>query len=120
MSKISITPIVLRNQKPTEVSECYIELFENYLYYHVDFWADEPIINDDPDSGLEQVLNRYDITALKKSISGVEKSLTKDNKWGVYILITGFSNDIRVYFKQQSPAQELFDRIQNWLISIPN
>jgi len=117
--KISIKPIELRNQRPTDIKDCFIELFDDHLRYRVCFYADEPIINDDTESGWEQSYNDFDITAMKRSISGVEKSFTKDKKWGVYILVSGFSNDIKVYSKTQTVAQQLFDKIYNWLISIP-
>lgn len=115
--KILIKPIELRNQKPTDIKDCYIELFPNYLKYKMDFDAEEPIINDDVASGWEPVYNNYDITVMKHKIAGVEKSFTKDKKWGVYIIISGFANDLKVYSKSQTTAQQLFDKIHDWLIA---
>lgn len=117
--RISIQLIDLKNQRPTNIEECYIELLEDHLRYKVIFWADEPIIYNDIESGWEPVLNDYDIVAMKEKISGVEKSYTKDKKWAVYIIITGFANDIKVYSKSKTTATILFDKIHNWLLSIP-
>lgn len=117
--KILIRPIELRNQRPTEINDCFIELFEDHLRWKVSFHADEPVIDNDVDSGWEQVYNDYDIIVMKEKISGVEKSFTKDKKWGVYIIVSGFANDVKVYSKSQTTAQQLFDKIHNWLISIP-
>lgn len=113
--RISIQPIELRNQRPTEIREGFIEFFTSHLRYKIEFFADEPIIENDLDSGWERVHNSYDIIALKKSISGVEKSITKDKKWGIYIMVDGFANDIKVYFRSQSASQQLFDKVNNWL-----
>ena len=113
--KIKITPIELRHQKPTDIKDCYIELFEHYLRYKVEMFAEEPILVDDPSSGWEVVYNNYDIIALKKAISGIEKSATSDKKWGVYIIISGFSNDIKMYTKTQGAAQQLYDKLCEWL-----
>ena len=57
---------------------------------------------------------------MKKNIAGLEISLTKDKKWGVYIILNGFQNDLKVYSRSESVAQQLFDKLHNWLISIPN
>lgn len=117
--KITITPIVLRNQKPTDIKECYIELFSDHLYFKIEFHADEPIINDDPDSGWEPVFNSYEWMVMKRNIAGIEKSFTKDKKWAIYICINGFANDLKTYFRTQEPAQKLFDKLSQWLITIP-
>ena len=113
--KIAIRPIELRNQKPTDIKDCYIELFDDHLHYKLELTADEPVINDDIDSGWESVYNKFDIIAYKKCISGIEKSFTKDKKWGVYIILTGFQNDLKVYSRSESVAQNIFDKIHNWL-----
>lgn len=117
MEKITITPIVLRNQKPTDIKECYIELHDDHLYYRIEFFADEPIINDDPDSGWEQVFNSYEWIAMKANIAGIEKSFTKDKKWGIYIVVNGFANDLKFYYKTQSLAQQAFDKLHQWLLN---
>lgn len=117
MDRIAIAPIILRNQRPTDIKDCYIELFDDHLHYKVEFYADEPIINDDPDSGWEQSYNNFDIYTFKKNIAGIEKSFTKDKKWGVYIVINGFQNDMRIYSKSQTTASALFDQLQKWLFN---
>lgn len=115
-NKIILTPIALRNQKPTDIKECFIELHEDYLIYKTEFWADEPIIADDVDSGWEQVFNCYTWTAMKRNIAGLELSFTADKKWGVYILVSGFTHDLKTYYRSQSAAQQFHDKIQQWLI----
>lgn len=114
--KIIITPIALINQKPTDIKECYVELNDDHLIYKIEFTADEPIITDDPDSGWEPVFNSYLWTVMKRNISGLELSQTKDKKWAVYILISGFSNDLKTYYRSQSAAQQFHDKIQAWLL----
>jgi hypothetical protein len=115
-NKIIVTPIALRNQKPTDIKECYVELKDNHLIYKTEFWADEPIIADDPESGWEQVFNSYEWTVMKRNVAGLEKSFTKDKKWGVYIAISGFEYDLKTYYRTQAAAQEFYDKIHQWLL----
>lgn len=117
MEKIAITPIQLKNQKPTDIKESFLELHDNHVYYHIEFYADEPKDDNDFDLGWENVYNKYDIIALKKSVAGLEKSFTKDKKWGIYIILFGFTNDLKVYFRSETAAQQFYDKIYNWLIS---
>lgn len=113
--KIIITPIVLKDQKPTETKECFIELFEQYLQYRMEFFSTEPVNIDDHEMGWnEGVYNNFDIIAVKAHVSGIEKSYTSDKKWGIYIIINGFEKDLKVFFKTQAPAIELFDKLKNW------
>lgn len=115
-NKIILTPIALRNQRPTDTKECYVELNDDHLIYKTEFWADEPIIADDTDSGWEQVFNSYTWTAMKRNIAGLELSFTADKKWGVYILVAGFTHDLKTYYRSQSAAQQFHDKIQQWLL----
>lgn len=117
IKRLPVTPITLKYQKPTEIKDSFIELFDNYLYFKLEFFADEPIIDDDLESGWESVYNSFEWTVLKKNISGLEKSQTKDKKWKVLIVISGFANDLKVYFKSQTAAQELFDKLEDWLLN---
>ena len=117
VEKIPIAPLALREQKPTEIKEGYVQLFPTYLFYKIEFFADEPIISNDPESGWENVFNSFDIIALKKNIAGLEKSFTSSKKWVVIVLVKGFSNDLKIYFKTQLLAQQLFDKLQKWLIT---
>jgi hypothetical protein len=104
--KINITPIALSQQRPTEIKEGFVELDDNFLRYKIDFVAEELIISDDPLSGWKPyVQNHFDILAQKKFISGIEKSLTKDGKWAIYIIVSGFATDIKIYYKSQTSAQ---------------
>lgn len=114
--RITITPIALRNQKPTDIKDCYVELNDDHFIYKIEFWADEPVIADDPDSGWEQVFNSYEWVVMKRNVAGLEKSFTKDKKWAVYILVAGLANDLKTYYRSQTSAQEFYDKIQEWLL----
>src|SRR5690348_13293253 len=115
--KIKITPIDLENQKPGEIQDCFLEFFNTHLNYKLEFYAAEPIDLEDSALGWDNnVYNHYDIIALKSKISGVEKSFTKNKSWGVFIIVTGFAQDIKIYFKSQTKANDLYDKIVKWLI----
>lgn len=117
VEKIPIAPLALTEQKPTEIKEGYIQLFPTYLFYKIEFYADEPIIRNDLESGWENVFNSFDIIALKKNIAGLEKSFTGNKKWVVIVLVNGFGSDLKIYFKTQLLAQQLFEKIQKWLLA---
>ena len=115
MDKIIINPIELTYQKPTDIRDCYIELFPDHLYFRLEFWADEPIIDNDPASGWESILSSYEWVAMKRNVAGIEKCFTHDKKWGVFVIVAGFTNDLKTYYKRQSDAQIVFSKLQEWL-----
>lgn len=116
MQRIEVSPIELRDQKPTEVNGCWFDFFDTHILYHVDFFAEEPIDINDHAQGWDIVYNGMDIIALKKNVAGVEISRSKDKKWGVYIIVDGFAQDLKAYFKKRSEAQVLFDAVSSWLV----
>lgn len=118
LEKISIQPIRLKNQKPTEVRECFIELFSTHFRFRMSFIAEEPVDTEDESLGWKDgVRNDYDIVCLKSQVAGIEKSLTADEKWGVYIFCPVFPDHVRVYFRTEAPAQQLFDKLNNWILN---
>lgn len=113
--KIAIQPITLRDQKPTDIKESWLELNDNHISYHIEFYADEYKDENDESLGIENIYNKFDITVLKSFVAGVEKNFTLDKKWGVFIRIMGFTNDLKVYFRSEQKAQELYDKLYSWL-----
>ena len=114
--RIQITPIALRNQKPTEIGDSFLELFNDHLHYKIEFVADEPIIENDLASGWTTGIKRYyERIARKENIAGLEKSLTDDGKWAIRVIVNGFSYDINLYYKTQAPATALFNKLYQWL-----
>lgn len=114
--RMSIRPITLRCQRPTEIKEAFIELFPDHLLYRLDFVADEPNVEDDPESGWKVGVKRnYEIVARKENVAGVEKYLTDDGKWGIKISVDGFNNDLKMFFKTEEPAIRLFEKLYSWL-----
>lgn len=116
MIKIPIIPIKLENQNPTEIQECFIELYPTYLLYQIRFFADEPVDENDKSLGVQSVFNSFKTIALKKNVAGIEKQFTQSKRWAVYIMISGFAGDIKVFFKKESEADEFFEKIEKWLL----
>jgi hypothetical protein len=114
--KIPFTPITLKHQKPTEVKECFVELHENRLRFRLEMIADESKDENDESLGNNiDVQNYFDIRCKKQNIAGVELRLTIDLKWGIYIHLDGFATDVRIYFKSKTKAEEMFNKIDEWL-----
>lgn len=119
MEEVITLPLIeLSNQKPTSINKASITLNDKGLVYDVSFFADEPVDENDKQLGTENVFNSFTIFAKKDRISGMEKSYIPASKcWKLIIVIVGFGTDIKTYFKRESQATELYDRIYNWLNS---
>ncbi len=116
IEKIDIPQISLSQQKITDFIELSIELRDNSVVYTAKFYADEPIDDKDEGLGWQNNFNSFKCIASKTAISGIEKDFLKDTKkWAVYIMVSGFNNDIKVYFKRESEAESLFDKLHKWL-----
>lgn len=116
IEKINISPVSLEEQKITEFREIYLEIRDNSLFYSCNFYADEPVDPEDKAMGWKNAFNRVQVVAAKDKISGLEKSfISNTNHWGVYTLVTGFAQEIRVFFKKESEATEVFNKLHQWL-----
>lgn len=106
----------LSKQKITEWVGGRIEFFEDHIHYFISFYADEWVDKNDEGMGWHNVFNKYDISARRVSIVGIQKDyLPKDKIWTVAIVMWGFSNDLSMYTKRESEAQELYDKIYNYI-----
>lgn len=109
---IHIKPIDLRDQKPTGEGDIQIELSEKYIIYYAKFYAEEPINKQDHDLGWETVYNHFETVVSKSAIVGMEKSyMPTQNLWAVYVFVYGMSEDLKMFFKKESEAQDVFDKL---------
>lgn len=115
IDRINIKPIELENQKIKECTEFYLELRDNSIEYCGRFYADEPNDENDKSLGWDSVFNCFKTVARKSNVAGIEKTYTKYNYWGIYITISGFASDMKLFFKRESEAQEVFDKLHTWL-----
>lgn len=116
IEKINIPQIDLENQKITDFTELSLEIRDNSVMYAARFYADEPKDENDKELGWHNVFNRFRLVASKSNIAGIEINwLNHAKKWSVLILVDGFQNDIKMYFKRESEAQSLFDKLHKWL-----
>lgn len=119
--KIPIQPIELSLQKPTDISECYLELNDTHLKMKMVFTAEEPVIDGDPNSGRKSAKNNFEVIAKRSMVSGVEKILNEErNNWRVIIYVTGFPNDIKIYARTEDGADRYFSKIKPWIINTEN
>jgi hypothetical protein len=115
IEKINIKPIKLESQKIKECTEFYLELRDNSIQYCIRFYADEPVDENDKTLGWETIFNCFKTVARKSNVAGIEKTYTKYKYWGIYIMVSGFANDMKLFFKRESEAQELFEKLNKWL-----
>lgn len=113
---IHIPSLDLENQKITDFTELSLEIRDNSVMYTARFYADEPKSEEDKELGWKNVFNSFKLVASKQNIAGIEVNwLDHAKKWSVLILVSGFSNDIKMYFKRESEALSLFDKLHKWL-----
>lgn len=116
IEKINIPGVDLENQKITDFTELSLEIRDNSIVYTAKFYADEPINTDDKELGWQNVFNSFRLIAAKTKIAGIEKSwINHAKKWGVFVFVDGFANDIKMYFKRESEAEALFEKLHKWL-----
>lgn len=114
--KIDIPAIDLENQKITDFTELSLVIRDNCVEYTARFYADEPKDENDKELGWHNVFNAFRLIAKKENIAGIEINwLNHAKKWSVLILVNGFSNDIKMYFKREGEAQSVFDKLYKWL-----
>lgn len=114
--KIEVKPITMKAQTPTKIIYGYIKLEESHIDYCMKFERDSPVNPEDELQGWEHGITCFETTALKSKISGVEKYLTQDKQWGVYIAVTGFPEDMKFYFEDEENANNFRDKIKTWLL----
>lgn len=116
VEKINISSLDLENQKITDFTELSLEIRDNSVMYAARFYADEPKDENDKELGWHNVFNSFNVIAAKKNIAGIEKSyVCHAKKWAVYIFVDGFANDLKMYFKREGEAQNVFDKLHKWL-----
>jgi hypothetical protein len=114
--KIIIKPVSLSKQKLIEPKHCFLELHENYIKYAVAFLADEPTSEEDDKMPYEQIITDFEVIALKKNICGVERTyIQKEKRWQVDIMVSGFGNDIKTFYKFQSEAEEVYKKLLDYI-----
>ena len=115
LEKIELKEISLSKQKMTNWNGAYIELFDNYIKYFISFYADEPDKNDEHMPWIN-VFNKYDIVAKRECMVGLQKDyLPKEKIWTVQIVMSGFATDLKMYTKRESEAQELYDKLFDYI-----
>lgn len=115
--KIEFKPINMQYQKVQECKEAFLELNDDHFRYFIIMRAKEPINLEDPDMGWQDdVLTSIDAFCFKINVAGIEKSYQPENEqWRVLIAINGLGDDIKMYFKKEKEAQEIFNKIRSWL-----
>lgn len=116
VEKINIPSLDLENQKITDFTELSLEIRNNSVMYTARFYADEPKDENDKELGWHNVFNAFRLVAAKQNIAGIEINwLDHAKKWSVLIIVSGFNNDIKMYFKREGEAQSMFDKLHKWL-----
>lgn len=111
----------LSKQKPTTIKNSYIELEETYLRYVMEFFAEEPLDEEDLMLGSKENFNLFEVIAFKHKISGLEMSNSTDltgefDRFRIIIPVDGFGQDLKLYFMKRKRCQEVHDIIKNWLL----
>lgn len=123
--KLPFKLISLENQEIVEAKEAYLELLDDHLLWITHFIAEEPINIDDKMMGSREVENCWRVLVLKSNAVGVDKILTHAEDpengslkytWKIMISIMGMNDDIRMYFKKESEAEDFYQKISAWIL----
>jgi len=121
IDSFELKSISLSEQLITDYLGGGVEFYETYLRYFISFYADEPKDSNDKELGEENVFNKIDIIALRQQVIGVEKWFIPQKEpvkdvWQIKIVCKGFHDDIKCYTATEEEAQELFDKVQKYLL----
>lgn len=113
----------LKNQTPRRVKEAYVELYDTYFVYRLDFTADEWINNEDRLLGKKIGKNYWDIDVSKSSVIALELFLTEPfidddgtehAPYKLNIICNGLTNDVSLYFTEKENADKFKQEFKNW------
>lgn len=116
--RIDYKLIDLSKEKIKEHFHSYLDLQEDHLRFSIQYIADTWKDSDDESLGWdENELHSYEVVAKRQAITGVTKLyLTATKVYKISIMAKGFGNDIDLYFKRDSEATEIQEKIVNWML----
>jgi hypothetical protein len=116
-TKILIKLFDLPNEKMSEVNECFVELGESYLLFHADYYSTVPKNQDDHSLGWKDRYQKFSIKVRRSNIMSVELEwLEESEMYSVVIEIEGYPVSIRFYFKKESEAKVMRDKLDAFIL----
>jgi hypothetical protein len=112
---IKFKPCELRYQKNIEDINCEIQLLGTYVKISYNFYADEPNIREDADSGWNTEENNYEVVLLRKQILSIERNyLYREGVWGIYLFTA--NNCCNIFVKTKKEVDIIYNAIVDYLI----
>lgn len=109
-----LEPCDLEYQKIIEDINCEIEFCSYYVKVAYNFYAEEPIIEEDINSGWEEKEVKFECTILKKFVYGFDKVyFLKNNVWCLFIFYG--SNTLRIHFKNEKKLDVVYNFLTFYL-----
>ncbi len=116
MEVIKYKPVSLWAQKLTEVEVSEIHLFETHIRMHWKFYANEPKDVNDLDLGWDNdVYNYFDVSIKKEHIVGLELGHSDKNKAWYCCIMCNSIKDTNLYVKRQSEAEDIYNKLYEYL-----
>lgn len=123
MEKIDLILLSPRNQKIKKQYDAYVILYKDRLHYKVEFKAEELKSKEDESMGWEDVMNCWERIVKREMVVGVEikyiaathQNRNTENKWGVAINITGYNEDVIIWFNEEEAARVFMVKINDWV-----
>lgn len=115
--------INLRDQKIPEKATWTITTTDETLFYKHRMKAEERKDDEDETMGWEQFDRCYERLIHRKYIAALDLdfidtpekySETDGDKWRVSLSILGSNDDLRMYFRKEEDAREVFSKLQEW------
>lgn len=116
MNKLDFKLVTLKNQKPLKTKHAYLELFDDHMFYRLDFLAEEWNDPEDEMLGKKEVPNYFDTMVMKANIAAIEMVRTSEEfeLWRVMIAISGVGEDLKIYFDKKEDAEEFRKKLIDW------
>ena len=118
MEQIEFKMIDLEFEKYIEQKECYVCLHENFFEYKVRYLAETPKDKDETPLIWENEATYYHRFVIKDDITNIDLQNVVNKKaearWVVNIDFRGTATMIRVYFKGESLAKSLLNKLILW------
>ncbi len=114
VERIEIKQVDLEHQKNYDVKHSFIELYDDKFHFVIKFIAEERN-PENPELGWVKGITAFDNFANKEHITGIEKWYVEKTKvWGIMLCVMGYSYDLKMYFKKESEAEIIFNKLVKW------
>lgn len=116
MNKIVIPLRFIDLEEQTVVAQRqgFLELYPGVLRYRCEMDTTEPTLKGDLNSGWSDSSVDFDTFVARESVVAVEIAALASGNTGVYVVVSGMSNDLKVFTRTRKKAEEIAMAVRIW------